>query len=114
MDPSREIDNYNICIMDGRKVIHYNGCTRPNEGDTEFDGAIPEYLAEEMTFCYVPVNEYSAGRLAYEMAAVTQYQYPLASGDDVREYLTGAEHLPLRDVNENTPCGDYWCYLEEE
>lgn len=114
MDPSKEIDNYNICIMDGRKVIHYNGCTRSNEGDAEFDGAIPEYLAEEMTFCYVPVNEYSAGRLAYEMAAVTQYQYPLASLDDVREYLIGAKHLPLREVNENTPCGDYWCYLEEE
>jgi hypothetical protein len=114
VDIDKEIDNYNICLIDGRKVIHYNGFTRSNEGGTEFDGAIPKYLAEEMILCYVPVDEYSAERLALEMEAVTQYLYPLTTENDVTNYLIGATHLPLREVNEKTPCGDYWCYLEEE
>jgi hypothetical protein len=48
------------------------------------------------------------------MEAVTQYLYPLTTENDVTNYLIGATHLPLREVNEKTPCGDYWCYLEEE
>lgn len=114
MDVTRDIDNYTIEVVGGRKVIHYNGFTWPNEGGIEHDDTVPDYLADEMTFCYVPVSEYSKERLVSEMERVKQYQYPLATEDDVREYLEGAEHLPLNEVNEDTPEGSYWCYIEEE
>ena len=114
MDVTKDIDNYTIEMVGGRKVIHYNGFTWENEHAIEHDGVIPDYLADEMTFCFIPVGEYSKERLADEMAVVTQYQYPLATADDVRRYLSGLEHLPLSEVCEDTPLGSYWCYLEEE
>jgi hypothetical protein len=114
MDVTRNIDNYIIEVVDGRKVIHYNGFTWPNEGSIEHDGKVPGYLADEMTWCFIPVSEYRKGRLDEEMALVQQYQYPLDTREDVARYLKGAEHLPLREANEDTPCGEYWCYLEEE
>ena len=120
MDVTRDIDNYSIEVVDGRKVIHYNGFTWlnqvhwPDEVPFECDGPAPEYVAEEMTFCYVPLKEYDKERLASEMELVQQYQYPLATEKDVLEYLEGAVHLPLNEVDEDTPLGSYWCYLEEE
>lgn len=114
MDVTKVIDNYSVEVLDGCKVIHYNGFTWPNDNETEFDGIVPEYLADEMTFCYVPVNEYSKDRLNDEMEKAQQCQYPLSTKQDVMKYLNGCKHLPLFDVNEDTTCGHYWCYLEEE
>lgn len=114
MDLNRVIDNYVIEHVGGRKVIHYNGFVWPNEHGIEYDDEVPEYLADEMTFCYVPVDEYTKERLNGDMELVKQYQYPLFAGKDALEYLSGLEHLPLSEVNEDTPYGNYWCYIEEE
>lgn len=118
-----ERDFYIIEEDEDGKWIHFEGFTW---WDTQnnYDDKVGNFRSEEMTFCYVPVNEYSAERLSIEMEQVKQYVYYYE--DEKAEHFvnhyfgnkdgssTGGIHLPLRDVTEDTPCGFYWCYFEEE
>ena len=99
----RELDYYSVEMRGDEKVIHVCGFVWEHEEEGWVD--------EQLTFCLIPVGEYGKDRLDREQCAVTHYMYPL---DDVDEPDQLGEHLPLSEVNEDTPCGDYWCYLEEE
>ena len=107
---TRDRDFYCIEEMDGQKVIHYEGCTYLHD-----NGSI---VLNEMTFCYVPVHEYSKNRLDDAAVAVQQYSY--IAIDDVsdlyKNYFSDGRptYLPLKKVTEETPCGNYWCFVDDE
>ena len=114
IDVSKDIDCYDIEVANGAKYIHYLAGVYPYEGDSEFGGRVPNYVADEMTFCYVEVADYNFELLNAEAELVQQYTYPLFTAEDVASYVGDAKHLPLTDVNEDTKVGSYWCYLSEE
>ena len=125
-DHKRDMDCYVIEDDNGRKCIHYEAFSYIYEDVVDDDdlewvkGKYPTAAIDndtffvrthELTFCYVPVSEYSRERLDLEQGEVQQYidLTPLELAEDFP-----GEYLPLREVNEDTPYGIYWCYLEDE
>lgn len=108
---TRDRDFYCIEETDGLKVIHYEGCTYLHENG--------DIVLNEMTFCYVPIREYSSERLNDAAIAVQQYSDYVDIGSALnlyKNYFDGKPpvYLPLKAVTERTPCGNYWCFLEDE
>ncbi len=114
---------YSVLNLDGEKTVHYHGwCWLRDDGEWSF---------VELTGCYVPLSEL-AGEDAFERlssAAETSKQYQWEHPKDVAEtiaeryYGSGASphgetacepgrHLDWEDLDEDTPCGDYWSHAE--
>lgn len=76
------------------------------------------WVGEEMRVT-LKASEYSSALLDSEQEHGTHYWNEMPV-EDVADYVAtffGGEpstHLPLRDVNEDTPVGCYWCTFEEE
>jgi len=109
-DHKRDIDYYSIEEFEDGKFIHYSSFSYVYEPD---DDDIPEtaIMQHELTFCYIPISDYCKDGLDIAQERVQQYT-TIIPFDLVKD--DPGEYLPLKDVTEDTPCGDYWCYLEDE
>ena len=96
----------------GGKYIHYLGYL-------DEDSAYPAgYRSIEGTFCIAYIEDIPRNtnpeKHMYELFDTNkQYVYELDKNDYnemLQEYYDGqpGRHLQLKDVNQNTPCGDYW------
>ena len=126
-DHKRERDSYIIEKGDGRKYINFQKFAFIYEDfllDEDLEDVREEYptavINDDTLFvrtemmhylCEIPVSEYSKERLDFEMGEIWHELYfaPLECADDFP-----GKYLPLKDVTEDTSCGDYWCYLEDE
>ena len=108
---TRDRDFYCIEKDRGQKYIHYTGCTYLHDNG--------DIVSNELTFCYVPVSEYSKERLDDEAIAVQQYSRYIDIGNALSfydNYFSGKSsvYFPLKKVTERTPCGNYWCFVDDE
>ena len=88
------------------KVIHY-------------EGFVSEDMFVDLTFAYIPIDKAATiddDELSRIEEGVTQY--PQDNDPDEAEEIFAnyfgdpegsGEHLPFREVTQDTPCGCYWC-----
>ncbi len=105
-----ERDFYTIEVRNDEKVVRLLGFLwLHDEG----------YWVHEAMDAVVPVSSYSSSELDAAQCAVTHYWEELAD-EGIKDFVAGyydgepGEHLPLNEVNEDTPAGNYWCEFEEE
>ena len=108
LDKAMDYDFYAVEEDDGEKYVHYLGWMWFDSENYDE----PRWRNDQPSWCYVPVSEYGSEKLQNEVAICTQYTYDEI--DDVDEWTESPTHLPLRDVDESTPCGYYWCLSNEE
>lgn len=103
---------------DGNKVVHMSGNIYWNDADeTE-----TSYRCALWVFLYISLEEL---RDAIENRWLFQYLYEnvkyeesiteTEAIDGCKNYFDGESgaHMKLMCVNEETPCGNYWCHLDE-
>ena len=102
-----DCETFSIEMLDGVKHAHYNGYIYGCEGGKG-------WKAQELTWCYAPVvaEEGDARslfeRLCHEAETVQQYVCDLDEAEAFA-YRDGFTHLPMANVNADTPCRSYWC-----
>ena len=102
-----DCETYSIEMVGGVKHAHYNGYVY---GCDDGKG----WKAQELTWCYAPVvadegDERSLfERLCHEAESKQQYVCDLDEAEAFA-YRDGFTHLPMANVNADTPCGTYWC-----
>ena len=98
---------------DGKKVIHLSGNVYGNDDG----GAHKDHRCAEWTFFYIPMNmlkelieedsfyEYVNERIDY-LGDLTKEE----ALETCENYFGGkpGTYLHIIDINEETPCGDYW------
>lgn len=114
-----EKDFYTVAEHDGERFVRIEGwtedrqdhvvlCTPPSEACFKA-GTMPD----DITF-----PELQRYECDWDEDGVAELQecFGKPLKDVVEGFFDGrpGTHLPLRDVNESTPCGEYWCYQNEE
>ncbi len=98
---------------DGNKVIHMSGNVYWNDVDT----TDTDYRCAEWTFFYIPINELKElikNDWFYEYVNErVDYLGDLTEAEAIEtcdQYFNGKPgvYLHIKDINEETPCGDYW------
>ena len=117
-----EIEMYQVEMLDGRKVIHYNGFLWRGDEEVREDGEVLTWRIEEGTWCglggrgseiaYVDSIEGSKFDFVMEQFEMVQQYGGTISDEEHDEYARSwcedAEYLPMDDVTVDTPCGAYW------
>ncbi len=102
-----EKDFYTVEAHDGGKVIHMLAFTEDRDDhctivEPAFAYCGVDERPEDLTFPERTHYEWDATEEEVEKATLTYFD-----GEP-------GTHLPLFEVNQDTPCGEYWCYLYEE
>ena len=111
---------YTIEEYEGRKCFHYEGfaCSgyedEPNEDNTRLI---------DLTWLFIPVEEMATitcDEIDELEADVQQYIFDGLTDVGIKRMVANyfcdengnyspGKYLPFREVNEDTPCGNYWC-----
>lgn len=98
--------------VDGNKVIHLSSNVYWNDDETEMD-----YRCAEWTFFYIPINKLmeliSNDRFYDYVDENIDYLCDITKVSAIEicsHYFDGepGTYLHITDVNEETPCGNYW------
>lgn len=115
-----EKDFYTVNEHNGTKFVCIEGWT--------------EDRMDHMVLCYPPSDAcFEAGTMPKDITfpELERYEYDwdesginelngffdgMTLEEVVKTFYDGKPgvHLALRDVSESTPCGEYWCYVDEE
>ncbi len=107
-----ERDFYEVYTEDGSKYIHILGWIE------ERDDHIMEIATDSRSFYKVGErpDDITFPDLTCHYGHDYEWDEEKKVIDYAKTYFDGkpGTHLPLREVTDNTPDGNYWCYFEEE